>query len=139
MDIPIEPGFYTYTHWPKHLRSGPPLYVGQTSRPMARTASHIAYSPWWDDVAVITWSCYKTRDVALAAEQALIYRWQPANNVQGVDRENRRFNPNGRLHPKRVRQLKPNGEVMSSYEVAIKRATARNQRRAAELLARYGV
>jgi hypothetical protein len=62
--------------------SGVLLYVGVTSRGMARNAEHDKSKPWWHYVATQQVDHYETRADALEAEERLIRSFRPPFNVQ---------------------------------------------------------
>ena len=57
------------------------LYVGVTSRGLARSHEHVESAPWWPYVASAEFTHWPTREAVLEREAEAIRRYRPAFNV----------------------------------------------------------
>lgn len=77
-------------------RDGEFVYVGMTDNLYQRLGAH-ATTQWWPRVATVEWELFDSRTAAHRAEEKLIWRHNPVENIMGVHRGWRivlRENPN---------------------------------------------
>lgn len=58
------------------------LYIGHTNRWLVRRSKHRRETPWWGQVAKVTFEPYPDRAAAHAAEQSAIRAEQPLHNKE---------------------------------------------------------
>jgi predicted GIY-YIG superfamily endonuclease len=81
--------YWVYLHL---ATDGAVLYVGCTTRPRRRQATHKARSPWFADVAHVEYEDPRDREAALTREAELIKQLDPINNLVHTRRRTQTLN-----------------------------------------------
>lgn len=74
-----DKGFRVYRCW---AEDGTLLYVGQTAEGTARLRQHETGTPWWPEVASVSWERFSSREEMDEAERAAIRAESPVHNVR---------------------------------------------------------